>query len=86
MEQHPKSAEYVYPLERLHLEPLSLNIPLPCNSSPPNPLEAYIKQRLPPAKSDRHNKTTTIKSLAGLKQALSRSLFNKKQRKTDLTK
>lgn len=85
MEKHSLK-QYVYPLERLHLEPLSLNIPLPNQPLHNHTSQGFISHRQPPLKSERHNKTTTLKTLAGLKQALSRSLFSKKPRKADLTK
>ena len=67
--------------ERLILKPLSLNLNLPIhssNSKAGNPLEHLIQSRPAPLTSARQNKTASLKTIAELKQILSKSLFHKK--------
>ena len=67
--------------ERLSLKPLSLNIPIPnhqASSKGQNPLDNLIQPRSPPPTSDRKNKSASLKTIAQLKQILSKSLFHKK--------
>lgn len=85
MENNRQKQEPNCPLQRLHLEPLSLNIPLPNNSQQTVSLEELMKHRCPVVQSERQNKSTSIKTTLDLKQVLSRSLFNKKQCKRALT-
>ena len=67
--------------ERLSLKPLSLNIPIPHlnnHQKPQSALDTLIQSRSPPPTSARHNKSASLKTIAELKQILSKSLFHKK--------
>ena len=66
--------------ERFFLQPLSLDLNLPAHSAAKatNPLEQLITHRPSPLNSARHNKSASLKTIAELKQILSKSLFSKK--------
>jgi hypothetical protein len=78
MQSSSQSEGHSESIERLYLQPLSLNLPFSRTSRSPKASPSFSHRRPQPLQSSRQNKTASLKTIAELKQILSRSLFYKK--------